>query len=224
MAMSRRFQGREAQGPQIRINHRIRVPEVRVVNDDGDMLGVMATSEALKRARDAGLDLVEVNPKSSPPVCKILDFGKFKYEEKKRQREAKRKQTVVEVKEIKLRPKTDDHDIEVKARKSRAFLKDGNKVKLTVRFRGREIMHPQIAHAQLDLIFSKCDELANIELRPALEGRQMFLIMAPKPQVLQRAQQLRAQRERDRDGAKSGTSHEVPEEDDDTDDDDGAED
>ena len=207
MAMSRRFHGREPHGPQVRINQRIRVPEVRVVAENGDMLGVMSTSEALKKAQGAGLDLVEVNPKSVPPVCKILDFGKFKYEEKKRQREAKRKQTVVEVKEIKLRPKTDDHDIDVKVRKSREFLEAGNKVKLTVRFRGREIMHPQIAQAQLDLIFSNCEDLANIELRPSMEGRQMFLIMAPKPQVLQRVQQYKAQREKDREEARSHPSH-----------------
>ena len=148
MAMGRRF-SREPRGPQIRINHRIRVPEVRVVAEDGENLGVMATEDALKRAREKGLDLVEVNPKSMPPVCKILDFGKYKYEEKKKQREAKRKQTVVEVKEIKLRPKTDDHDLNVKVRAARKFIEGGNKVKVTCRFRGREITHPETGRAVL---------------------------------------------------------------------------
>src|ERR1041384_8730351 len=150
----RRF-SREPRGPQIRINHRIRVPEVRVVAEDGSNLGVLTTDQALRRAREVGLDLVEINPKSNPPVCKILDFGKYKYEEKKRASEAKRKQTVVELKEVKLRPKTDDHDLQVKVRAARRFLESGNKVKFTVRFRGREITHPQRAQMQLDYLREK---------------------------------------------------------------------
>jgi len=181
----RRF-SREPRGPQIRINHRIRVPEVRVVAEDGSNLGVLTTDQALRRAREVGLDLVEVNPKSNPPVCKILDFGKYKYEEKKKQGEAKRKQTVVEVKEIKIRPKTDDHDIAVKIRAIRRFIESGNKVKVTCRFRGREIMHPQRAQMQLELIVSKIDDIANVEQRPAMEARTMALLVAPKPVVFQR--------------------------------------
>jgi len=196
MAMGRRFT-REPRGPQVRINHRIRVPEVRVVGPDGSNLGVLTTDEALRRAQEAGLDLVEVNPKAAPPVCKILDFGKFKYEEKKKQREAKKKQSVVEVKEVKLRPKTDDHDLMVKIRASRKFLQSGNKVKITCRFRGREITHPEVAHQQFELIFAKLDDLANLEQRPTMEGRTMAAIVAPKPQVLQRIAQERLQRERD---------------------------
>jgi translation initiation factor IF-3 len=193
----RRF-GREPPGGNtIRINHRIRVPEVRVVGDDGQMLGVLATHEALRLAQERGLDLVEVNPKAVPPVCKILDFGKFKYEEKKRQREAKRKQTVVEVKEIKMRPKTDDHDFAVKVRAARNFLESGNKVKVTVRFRGREIMHPERAQMQLDAFVGEVQDLANIEVRPAMEAKSMALIVAPKPQVLSRLAQDRALRERE---------------------------
>jgi translation initiation factor IF-3 len=129
---------------------------------------------------------VEVNPKGTPPVCKILDFGKYKYEEKKKQREAKRKQTTVEVKEIKLRPKTDDHDLNVKIRASRKFLESGNKVKVVCRFRGREITHPERAQMQLDFFVQKLEEVANIEQRPVMEGRTMALLLAPKPQVLQR--------------------------------------
>ena len=203
MAMGRRFI-REPRGPQIRVNHRIRVPEVRVVAEDGSNLGVMATDEALRRAQEKGLDLVEVNPKGTPPVCKILDFGKYKYEEKKKQREAKRKQTVVEVKEVKLRPKTDDHDLDVKIRKARGFIEDGNKVKFTVRFRGREITHPERAQMQLDFIWGKLEDLANMEQRPTMEGKTMALIVAPKPQVMQKIQQERAQRD------KSKPSHAIP--------------
>jgi translation initiation factor IF-3 len=195
MAMGRRF-SREPRGPQVRINHRIRVPEVRVVGPDGSNWGVLATDEALRRAQEAGFDLVEVNPKASPPVCKILDFGKFKYEEKKKQREAKKKQSVVEVKEIKLRPKTDDHDLMVKTRAARRFLESGNKVKFTCRFRGREITHPEVAYQQFEAILSKLDDLANVEQRPTMEGRAMAVIVSPKPQVLQRLAQERIQRER----------------------------
>lgn len=180
----------------MRINHRIRVPEVRVVGPDGSNLGVLPTDEALRRAQEGGYDLVEVNPKASPPVCKILDFGKFKYEEKKKAREAKKKQAVVEVKEIKLRPKTDDHDLMVKVRAARKFLEAGNKVKFTCRFRGREITHPEVAYQQFNEILSKLEDLTNLEQRPTMEGRAMATIVSPKPQVLQRLAQERAQRER----------------------------
>jgi translation initiation factor IF-3 len=186
------------------------------VAEDGSNLGVMATEDALRRAQEKGLDLVEVNPKGTPPVCKILDFGKYKYEEKKKQREAKRQQTVVEVKEVKLRPKTDEHDIEVKIRKARQFIEEGNKVKFTVRFRGREITHPERANMQLDLIWSRLEDLAIMEQRPTMEAKTMALIVAPKPQVMQRLRQVRAQREKDRDRsetgltAPSGPEHEIP--------------
>jgi translation initiation factor IF-3 len=210
MAMGRRF-SREPRGPQIRVNHRIRVPEVRVVAEDGSNLGVLATEEALRRAQEKGLDLVEVNPKSVPPVCKILDFGKYKYEEKKKQREAKRKQTVVEVKEVKLRPKTDDHDLETKIRKARGFLEEGNKVKFIVRFRGREITHPERAQMQLDLIWKALEDLAIMEQRPTMEAKTMALLVGPKPQLMQRLAMERAARDRDKDD-RSGTEHELPSE------------
>jgi translation initiation factor IF-3 len=226
----RRF-SREPRGPQIRINHRIRVPEVRVVAEDGSNLGVLTTDQALRRAREVGLDLVEVNPKSNPPVCKILDFGKYKYEEKKKQGEAKRKQTVVEVKEIKIRPKTDDHDIAVKIRAIRRFIESGNKVKVTCRFRGREIMHPQRAQMQLELIVSKIDDIANVEQRPAMEARTMALLVAPKPVVFQRLAAMQRDKKPDDRGDVHSTQnlnfeeealHE-PDDDDDDDDDDDAE-
>ena len=221
MAMGRRMT-RDSRGPQIRVNHRIRVPEVRVVLDDGSQLGVMPTSEALKQAEGRGLDLVEVNPKSMPPVCKILDFGRYKYEEKKRQSEAKRKQTIVELKEVKLRPKTDDHDLQVKVRSARRFLESGNKVKFTVRFRGREITHPQRAQMQLDWLVEQLADLANIEQRPQMEGRTMSAIVGPKPIVLQRLATDRAKREADPNAEIAGEepldSSEEEEDDDDDDD------
>jgi translation initiation factor IF-3 len=198
MAM-RRFDPRQAQrGPQIRINQRIRVPEIRVIGEDGEMLGVMQTHEALRRAQERGLDLVEVNPKADPPVCKILDFGKYKYDEKKKAREAKRKQAVVDIKEIKLRPKTDDHDLDFKTRAARRFMEAGHKVKFTVRFRGREITHPEKAHEQLDWIVQQCEEIANVEVRPIMEQRTMTLLMAPKPALLQKVAQARVLAEKAR--------------------------
>jgi translation initiation factor IF-3 len=195
MAMGRGSMRRDTRGPQIRVNHRIRVPEVRVVADDGSMLGVMTTQDALRHAKERGLDLVEVNPKSNPPVCKILDFGKYKYDEKKRASEARRKQTVIELKEIKLRPKTDEHDLAVKLRAAKRFLEAGNKVKLTVRFRGREITHPERARMQLDWLLENTTDVANVELRPQMEGRTMALLLGPKPAILQKLASERAAKE-----------------------------
>ncbi len=208
---------RDTRAPQIRVNHRIRVPEVRVVLEDGGMLGVMSTQQALREAEERGLDLVEVNPKAAPPVCKILDFGKFKYEEKKRAREAKRKQTVVEVKELKLRPKTDDHDLDVKLRAARRFIESGNKVKFTVRFRGREIAHPQRAQMQLDWLREKADDLATVEQPPTMEARAMSLILAPRPQVLHKLAIDRAkERQAKRDRGELDTEHDEHDEPDDS--------
>jgi translation initiation factor IF-3 len=155
------------------------VPQVRVVGADGAMLGVLDTSEALRHAREASLDLVEVNPKAFPPVCKIMDFGKFKYEEKKRQAEARKRQATVALKEIKLRPKTDDHDIEVKLRHILRFLAEGDKVKVTCRFRGREITHPEMAERQLRLIVERLGSQVFVESEPKMEGRTMTLLLAP---------------------------------------------
>jgi len=198
-----RFDPRQQQrGYQIRVDHRIRVPEVLVIDAEGQKLGVLQTHEALRRAQEQGLNLVEINPKADPPVCKILDFGKYKYEEKKKAGEAKRKQSVVEVKEIKLRPKTDDHDIAFKTKAARRFLEAGHKVKFTVRFRGREITHPEKAQEQLDWIVKECEEIANIEVRPAMEQRTMTLLMAPKPAVMQKVAQAKAAAEKARQKAK----------------------
>jgi translation initiation factor IF-3 len=169
---------RRFSGP--RVNDRIRIPEVRVIGANGEMLGVLDTSEAKRIAREAELDLVEVNPKAVPPVCKIMDFGKFKYEEKKRAGEARKRQSQIEIKEIKLRPKTDVHDVTVKIKHARRFLEEGNKVKITVRFRGREITHPETAQRQIDAIVKEIIDLGVIEQSSRMEGRTMTALVAPK--------------------------------------------
>jgi translation initiation factor IF-3 len=147
------------------------------------MLGVLNTDEARRMARSLDLDLVEVNPKAMPPVCKIMDFGRFKYEEKKRQSDARKRQTQIALKEIKLRPKTDDHDLDFKTKHVRRFLEEGNKVKLTVRFRGREITHPETAQRQIDAIVEAVEDLATVETAARLEGRTMTAILAPRVKV-----------------------------------------
>ena len=152
------------------------------------MLGVLNTDEARRMARGLDLDLVEVNPKAMPPVCKIMDFGKFKYEEKKRQADARKRQTQIELKEIKLRPKTDDHDLDFKTKHVRRFLEEGNKVKLTVRFRGREITHPETAQRQIDVIIAAVEDRATVETSARLEGRTMTAILAPRVKVQQTRQ------------------------------------
>lgn len=144
------------------------------------MLGVLDTNDARRLAREKDLDLVEVNPKAMPPVCKIMDFGKFKYEEKKKAAENRKNQTQVELKEIKLRPKTDDHDIDFKVKHIRRFLEEGDKVKLTVRFRGREITHPETAQKQIEQIIAAVQDLALVELSCRMEGRAMISLLAPK--------------------------------------------
>jgi translation initiation factor IF-3 len=158
------------------------------------------------------LDLVEVNPKAEPPVCKIMDFGKFKYEEKKRASEAKRKQTTVELKEVKLRPKTDDHDLNFKLRAARRFVEAGNKVKFVVRFRGREIAHPEQAQVQLTWLLEQLEDIANADSRPAMEGRTMTVLVSPKLQVLQAVSaQKAAEAEKKRIAARKAKSEEDPE-------------
>lgn len=148
------------------------------------MLGVMNTDEARRMAEGLDLDLVEVNPKASPPVCKIMDYGRFKYEEKKRQADARKRQTQIALKEIKLRPKTDEHDLDFKTKHVRRFLEEGNKVKLTVRFRGREITHPETAERQIAAIVQAVQDIGTVETSARLEGRSMTAILTPraKPQ------------------------------------------
>jgi translation initiation factor IF-3 len=162
-----------------RINEQIDVPEVRLIDDAGEMLGVVSLREAQARADDLGLDLVEVSPTAQPPVCKILDYGKFKYEAQKKANAARKKQRVIEVKEIKMRPSIDDNDYNIKMRKIFSFLEEGDKVKVTMRFRGRELAHQDIAMRVLTRVRDQVGELAKIEQFPRMEGRQMVMVMAP---------------------------------------------
>jgi translation initiation factor IF-3 len=159
---------------------------VRVVGPDGEQLGILPIDQALARAQDAGMDLVEVSPMAKPPVCKIMDYGKFKYTEKKKQNEAKKKQVVVQLKEVKLRPRTEDHDYNVKTGKIREFLLEANKARVTVMFRGREITHRELGQKVLQRVIEDMKEVAVIEAAPRMEGRQMFMILAPNPKMLQR--------------------------------------
>ena len=163
-----------------RLNHRIRVPEVRVVDDEGNQLGVMETRQALALAREQGLDLVEVAPTAQPPVCRILDYGKFKYDTSKKQKEAKKKAHTVDVKGIRMRYGTEAHDMEYRLKDARRFLEEGNKVQVTLIFRGREVSHPEIAKAQLDKMTTALADIAQVERPPVMEGRRMTLLLAPK--------------------------------------------
>ncbi|WPZ35739.1 translation initiation factor IF-3 [Thalassobaculum sp. OXR-137] len=156
------------------------MPKVRCVGPDGDMLGVMSVDEAIAQAEGFGLDLVEVSPNADPPVCKILDYGKFKYEAQKKKNEAKKKQKVIEVKEIKMRPNIDEHDYQTKMRSVNRFLSDGDKVKLTMRFRGREMAHQEIGLNVLKRVQEEVAEVAKVEAHPKLEGRQMIMVVAPR--------------------------------------------
>jgi translation initiation factor IF-3 len=161
-----------------RINRAIRVPEVRLIDEDGAQLGVVPTVQALEMARQKDLDLVEVAANAVPPVCKLLDYGRFKYETTKKEREAKKNQHSVELKELRLRPGTDDHDVDVRARSARRFIEEGHKVRLLVRFRGREAAHPEIARGQIDRIVKSLQDIAIVEQGPMMEGRAMFAVLS----------------------------------------------
>jgi translation initiation factor IF-3 len=163
-----------------RVNNQINVAQVRLVLADGSMHGVVSAREAMNMATEAGLDLVEISPTAVPPVCKILDYGKFKYEDQKRKAEARKKQKVIEVKEIKMRPGIDIHDYEVKMRAIHRFLEEGDKVKVTLRFRGREMVHQELGVKVLDRVRTDLDAVAKVESSPRLEGRQMIMVIAPK--------------------------------------------
>jgi translation initiation factor IF-3 len=167
-----------------RVGRRIRVPEVRVIGADGAQIGVIPTHEALRLADELGLELVEVNPRAAPPVCKIMDFGKFKYETSKKEKASRRHQSTIVLKEIKLRPKTDEHDFDFKVKHIRRFLAEGNKCKLVIVFRGREIVHPETGHAMLDQVVKAVNDVAMVEQRPMMEGRRMVMTIGPRGGVI----------------------------------------
>jgi translation initiation factor IF-3 len=169
---------RAPSGP--RMNEDIRVPEVRLIDHTGQNVGVVATSVAIARAVEAGLDLVEIAPDSKPPVAKILDYGKFKYQEQKKAAEARKRQKVVDIKEIKMRPGIDDHDYDVKMRSMKRFFDEGDKVKVTLRFRGRELSHQELGWQVLQRVKSDTEPVAKVEAEPRMEGRQMVMVLAPR--------------------------------------------
>ena len=164
---------------RLRINDMIRVPEVRLISADGRQAGVVSTDQAMELARENGLDLVEVSPMARPPVCKILDYGKYKFEQEKRIKESKRKQKLGKLKEIRMQPKIEKHDLQFKARQVRQFLEEGNKVKVTIRFRGRELAHTEIGRGVLGRILDILDDSAVLERRPQMEGRFMSMFLSP---------------------------------------------
>jgi translation initiation factor IF-3 len=159
----------------------IRRAEVRVINPDGQQLGIYPIRQAMTLAEEAGLDLVEINPRAEPPVCRIMDFGKFKYEQKKQANAAKKKQKVIEIKEIKFRPKTDSHDFDFKMKHVKRFIEEGNKAKITIRFRGREMAHPEVAARLLDKVVEEVKDMVVVEQSYRMEGRTMTMVLAPAP-------------------------------------------
>ena len=163
-----------------RINNRIDAREVRLIDAAGENVGVVPIRQAIMMAEEASLDLVEISPDAKPPVCKILDYGKFKFQEQKKAAEARKKQKVIEIKEIKMRPMIDDHDYDVKMRAIKRFFEEGDKVKVTLRFRGREIAHQDIGLRLLERVKQETQEVAKVESEPMLEGRQMIMILAPR--------------------------------------------
>ena len=164
----------------MRINDDIRVREVRVIDENGQQLGIMATRDAVRIAEEHHLDLVEISTQARPPVCKILDYGKYRYEQQKREKEARKKQKVFEIKEVKLRPGIEDHDFDVKFKNAVRFLADGNKVKVTIMFRGREMSHPELGEVLLDKMAAQLGDTAVVEKKPKIEGRNMTMVVAPK--------------------------------------------
>ncbi|MCL1824685.1 MAG: translation initiation factor IF-3 [Betaproteobacteria bacterium] len=162
-----------------RVNEEISAPEVRLVSEDGEPLGIMSLRAALEAAEETGLDLVEIAPMAQPPVCKVMDFGKFRYQEQKKAHEARLKQKQVQVKEIKLRPGTDENDYQIKLRNLRRFLEDGDKCKVTLRFRGREMAHQEFGLRQLERIKADLEDVAQVEQMPKMEGRLMVMVVAP---------------------------------------------
>ena len=164
-----------------RINDRIRSDEIRLIGADGENVGVVTPDRAMEMAADAGLDLVEISPNANPPVCKIMDFGKYKYETQKREAEARKKQKIIEVKEVKFRPGTDTHDYDVKMRNVVKFLENGDKVKITLRFRGREMAHQDLGRQLLERIAEDIKTVGRVENMPKMEGRQMIMIIGPGP-------------------------------------------
>ena len=169
--------GTAEDGP--RVNEKISSPKVRLVDENGEMIGILSHKEALERAYKTGLDLVEVSPNADPPVCKILDYGKYKFEEQKRRAEIRKKQKIIEIKEVQLRPGIDKHDFDVKMRGARKFIEEGDKLKVTLRFRGRELSHQELGMEVLNRVKASLEDIAKVEQHPKLEGKRVIMVMGP---------------------------------------------
>jgi translation initiation factor IF-3 len=167
----------------VRLNERIRVPQVRLIDENGGQVGIVPTQQALQMAREKGLDLMEVAAGANPPVCKICDYGKFKYEKKKKEAQARKNQVVVKVKEVQLRPNTDEHDLDYKIKNSHEFLSEGDKVKFTILFRGREIAHTEPGFRMCKEVIEKLSDVGIVEMHPKLEGKKLMMILGPNPQA-----------------------------------------
>lgn len=179
---------------QTRVNERIRIREVRLIDEEGQQVGIVPTRDAMEMARSRGLDLVEVAPNAIPPVCRIMDYGKFRYEQSRKERESRRHQHTIELKEVRIRPKIDDHDLETKGRQAAKFLDAGDKVKMTVLFRGREMAHPDIGKGLLDQLADMLRPHGTIEQSPRLEGRTMTMMLNPLKQKQSQHEREGAQR------------------------------
>lgn len=173
------FDTRRDRRDELRVGRRIRVPEVRLIGEDGEQMGVFATYEALRRADEAGLDLVEISPSARPPVCKIMDYGKYKYEQQKKKHEQKKHQIVVKTKEIKMRAATDEHDFQTKLRHIKRFLEEGDKVKISIRFRGREMAHIDLGQERMKRVIEEVRGVGEVESFPKVEMRQLFMMLGP---------------------------------------------
>ncbi len=173
--------GQKKEKDGLRVNRDIRAPQIRVIDEEGAMLGVMTVPEGVRLAEERGLDLLEIAPTATPPTCKIMDYGKWKYENKKKQTAARKKQVIVQIKEIQIRPRTDQHDLDTKMRHAREFILDGDKVKVNMRFMGREMAHQEQGMSLMRRVIATLGDVAMAETNPKMEGKQMFLILAPDP-------------------------------------------
>ena len=182
-----------ADNKNLRTNEQIRVREVRLIDDAGEQKGVLQTADALRMAKELGLDLVEIAPQSNPPVCKILDYGKFKFEQEKKLKDNRKHQKIVKIKEVRMQPKIDDHDLDFKSKHVRTFLLEGNKVKVTIRFRGRELAHTEIGEEVLKSVLTKIEGIYAMESPPRMEGRFMSMMLIPKAPAIKKPEPQRPQ-------------------------------
>ncbi len=206
----RRDFGNKSKKDGFKMNFEINAPEVRVIDDEGEMLGVMSPKEAVAMAQARGLDLIEVAPNAKPPTCKIMDYGKYKYEQKKKAQVSKKNQVTIDVKEIQLRPRTEEHDLETKLRHAKRFLENGDKVKFNLRFRGREMVHQDLGKSLMDKVVEQLKGIGIVETPPKMEGRQFFCLIQPDPAYLKEVQKKKKQAENVKQKEQKADSSETP--------------